>query len=155
MGGSPAIRDPASIEITCEIRMTALPRFALPAACLMAATFGVQAEARTSRTVAISPDSEIVGQGVRTAVRLRGSASAGFALMVNGRAVSAVGRRHWHADVPLAALRDWSAPFAREIVVTLTTNDAAGMHPAAEQRIKLPTGALGRDPARPIRLSAR
>lgn len=54
---------------------------------------------------------------------------------VNGHAVAVEGARKWRAVVPVETVREWSAPFARTITVSVA---------GAEEEARLPIGLLGR-----------
>jgi hypothetical protein len=59
---------------------------------------------------------------------------AGLPIRINGHDVAASGQRHWQVRLPVARVRDWSAPFARSIEVE--TGDV-------RQTAALPVGMLG------------
>ena len=59
---------------------------------------------------------------------------------INGHAVKAEGERRWRVRVPVATVRDWSAPFARTIEVTLRDSDT---QQGTTERAKLPIGLMG------------
>lgn len=67
-------------------------------------------------------------------------ASAASAVSINGHAVAVEGRRNWRARVPVDTVREWSAPFARTITVSVV--DAETPTDATAQ-VKLPIGMLG------------
>jgi hypothetical protein len=59
---------------------------------------------------------------------------------INGRAVAVEGERRWRVRVPVATVRQWSAPFARTIMVSLREPDT--QHETIEP-VDLPVGLLG------------
>lgn len=59
---------------------------------------------------------------------------------INGHAVPVDGKRRWRVSLPLETVRDWSAPFARTIEVTVLEADTGR---EAFQRANLPIGLLG------------
>lgn len=65
-------------------------------------------------------------------------ASAKAAVSINGRAVNTQGSRKWRARVPVETLREWSAPLARTITVSVMDR---GIQRDSEAR--LPIGLLG------------
>lgn len=59
---------------------------------------------------------------------------------INGQVVNVEGRRGWKVSVPVATVREWSAPYAREIEVSL--RDPATQQETAAS-VDLPIGLLG------------
>jgi hypothetical protein len=53
---------------------------------------------------------------------------------INGHAVPVEGKRDWRARLPLSAVRQWSAPYARTIEISV---------PGAQTSADLPIGLLG------------
>jgi hypothetical protein len=110
-----------------------LRRIAL-AGVLVAATLASPALAGSA------PSTKLVRCGEESCLRVSGKrADPAMTVSVNGRAVTAEGQRAWHVDLPVAVVREWSAPFAREIEVTL--HDASGQ--ASRSEVALPIGLLG------------
>lgn len=60
-------------------------------------------------------------------------------VLINGHAVPVEGGRGWKARLPVAALRPWCAPHARQIAVTVVDGD----RPATVAMADLPIGLLG------------
>lgn len=58
------------------------------------------------------------------------------AVRINGHAVTAKGTRKWKVSVPVETLRNWSAPYARTITVSVADT---------RTRALLPIGLLGYD----------
>lgn len=54
---------------------------------------------------------------------------------INGHQVAVQGTRKWRARVPVETVRQWSAPYARTITVSVA---------GAEKEARLPIGLLGR-----------
>ena len=67
-------------------------------------------------------------------------ANAASAVSINGRAVSADGARKWRVRVPVDTVREWSAPFARTIIVSVVD---AETRTDATAEVDLPIGLLG------------
>lgn len=65
----------------------------------------------TTRLVACGDDAHCVLIAGRRA-------DARAPVRINGREVAVAGRHRWHARVPVASIRAWSAPFARSVEVT-------------------------------------
>jgi hypothetical protein len=59
---------------------------------------------------------------------------------INGRAVTVEGEHGWRVRVPVATVRQWSAPFARTIAVALHDKDARR---ETVDTVDLPVGLLG------------
>ncbi|SRR5258706_125997 len=67
-------------------------------------------------------------------------ANAASAVSINGRMVSADGGRKWRVRVPVDTVREWSAPFARTITISLVD---AETRTDARAEVDLPIGLLG------------
>jgi hypothetical protein len=61
-------------------------------------------------------------------------ADTASAVRINGHAVAARGARKWRVSIPMETLRQWSAPRARTITVSIAD---------AEIQVALPIGLLG------------
>jgi hypothetical protein len=59
---------------------------------------------------------------------------------INGRAVSAEGARNWRVRVPVDTVRQWSAPFARTIIISVIDAETRA---DATAEVDLPIGLLG------------
>ncbi|CDO35148.1 hypothetical protein [Novosphingobium sp. KN65.2] len=59
---------------------------------------------------------------------------AGSVVRINGHAVAAQGGRQWRVSLPVETLRDWSAPYARTITVSVADMPS---------QATLPIGLLG------------
>lgn len=59
---------------------------------------------------------------------------------INGRAVSVEGARRWRVSLPVGTLREWSAPYARTITVSVVD---AETRTEASAVVDLPIGLLG------------
>jgi hypothetical protein len=114
--------------------MTLPPTFrALAFASLAAAAFAAVPAAAgeiTTRVVGCAEGSCLLVTGHRP--------SAEAAVSINGRAVNTQGSRKWRARVPVESLREWSAPWARTIIVSIIDR---GIQRDSEAR--LPIGLLG------------
>lgn len=59
---------------------------------------------------------------------------------INGHPVAVRGGRSWRAKVPVSSVREWSAPFARTVEVTL---EGDSLEVASSATARLPIGLLG------------
>lgn len=91
----------------------ALRRFALCGAAFVAAILSPAHAAGepSTRLVSCGPESCLLIAGRR--------ANAAAAVYINGRSVAVEGARKWRVRVPLTSVREWSAPFARTITVSV------------------------------------
>lgn len=69
------------------------------------------AEALSTRLVSCGEESCLLVSGTRT--------DANALVAINGRVVAVEGARKWRVRVPVNTLRQWSAPSARTIVVSI------------------------------------
>lgn len=69
------------------------------------------AEALSTRLVSCGEESCLLVSGTRT--------DANAQVAINGRAVAVEGARKWRVRVPVNTLRQWSAPSARTIMVSI------------------------------------
>jgi hypothetical protein len=69
-------------------------------------------------------------------------ASSQAIIRINGRTVEASGGRSWRVRLPVATVRDWSAPFARSLQVAVV--DPAGPV-ERDDAVRLPVGLLGHE----------
>jgi hypothetical protein len=83
----------------------------------------------TTRLVACGEDDCLQVRGRR--------ASPGATIRINGRPVAADGGARWRVTLPLATVRDWSAPFARTLQVSV--EEPATAHDEGEA-VRLPMG---------------
>ncbi|MFA6114019.1 MAG: hypothetical protein WC729_08500 [Sphingomonas sp.] len=67
-------------------------------------------------------------------------ANTASAVSINGRAVPAEGARKWRVRVPVDTVREWSAPFARTITISVVD---AETRTDATAEVDLPIGLLG------------
>jgi hypothetical protein len=90
-----------------------------------------------------SATAKLVKCGAADCLLVRGHRNSGEAIVrVNDRAVEASGGRSWTVRLPVATVRDWSAPFARTLSVSVV--DPAGSS-ARTEAVRLPVGLLGHD----------
>ncbi|BBC73937.1 conserved hypothetical protein [Altererythrobacter sp. B11] len=83
------------------------------------------------------PSTRLVRCGEASCLRVTGYRDdAAATVRINGYAVSAAGERRWEVDLPLETVRNWSAPHARSIEVSLGEAEAAS-------QVALPIGLLG------------
>jgi len=84
---------------------------------------------------ASEPSTRLVSCGAESCLLVSGRrADAAFPVRINGRQVTVEGRNRWRVRVPVAAVREWSAPYARTI--TVSVNEASA-------EADLPIGLLG------------
>lgn len=96
-----------------------------------AGTFGMAGGAM-ARPVATT---RLVACGGQACLLIKGERPApDAAVAINGHGVAVQGGRSWQLRLPLATLRAWSEPFAREVMIA-----TAGK----EQAASLPIGLLG------------
>lgn len=106
---------------------------AMALAALLAAAFASPAAA------AHEPKTRLVNCAEGSCLLVTGRrASAEAGISINGNAVSVEGDRRWRVMVPLATVRQWAAPFARTLTVSVA-DPAAPVEAEAE----LPIGLLG------------
>jgi len=90
---------------------------------------------------AAEPRTKLVRCGTESCLRVSGHRESAMAIvLINGNVVQAEGGHRWEVDLPIDTVRDWSAPHARTIEVSL--------HDPESQRgisaeIDLPIGLLG------------
>lgn len=65
-------------------------------------------------------------------------ANAAAVVSINGHAVSVEGTRKWCVRVPVGRVREWSAPFARTITVSVLSAETR-----TDAEAELPIGLLG------------
>lgn len=65
-------------------------------------------------------------------------ADAGAAVSINGHAVTADGARKWRVRLPVETVREWSAPLARTITVSIRNGGNQ-----SDFEARLPIGLLG------------
>jgi hypothetical protein len=86
------------------------------------------------------PSSKLVRCGEQSCLQVTGHRDDPTSIVrINGHAVSVEGERKWKASVPLEVVREWSAPNARTIEVSL--GDPEGQ-PATIASVDLPIGLL-------------
>jgi hypothetical protein len=76
-------------------------------------------------------------------VLVRGHRAASDAeVRINDRVVDAEGGRSWRVSLPVATVRDWSAPLARTLRVSVSDRAESAVQTEA---VRLPVGLLGHD----------
>jgi hypothetical protein len=91
-----------------------------------------------------APDTRVVSCGADSCLLVTGHRDSRAAVVrINGHRVEVQGERSWRVRLPVATLRDWAAPFARQIEVS--SQDPAGQTEVV-QRAQLPIGLLGHAP---------
>jgi len=102
---------------------------------------GVVASLASPTAAAPEPKTKLVPCGAESCLRITGHREdPALVVMINGHVVPVARTRRWQADLPLDMVREWSAPYARTIDVSL--------HDPATQRyaissVDLPIGLLG------------
>ena len=87
------------------------------------------------------PSAKLVRCGAENCLRVSGyRENAATTVMVNGYVVPVEGARKWAVNLPLDTVREWSAPRARTIEVSLQEPDAVE---AQNAKVRLPIGLLG------------
>ncbi len=80
-------------------------------------------------------DTRLVGCGSESCLLVTGRRhDAHSPVSINGHAVPVEGARRWRVVLPVATVREWSAPFARSITVAVDN---------ATKQASLPIGLLG------------
>jgi len=121
------------------IRVATGLRFRQPVFALMAA---ISAVILPSPAIAApEPSAKLVRCGAENCLRVSGyRENAATTVMVNGYVVPVEGARKWAVNLPLDTVREWSAPRARTIEVSLQEPDAVE---AQNAKVRLPIGLLG------------
>jgi hypothetical protein len=84
----------------------------------------------------------LISCGAESCLLIRGHrASPQATVRINGRPIEADGGRTWRVTLPLATVRDWSAPFARTVEVAIGEPTGASVEGEA---VRLPVGLLAR-----------
>lgn len=120
-------------QAMARTRMLGLAIGSIVAVCV--ATPAAAETKPSTRLVSCGDDSCLLVTGRRN--------SADAEVRINGHRVDVKGERNWRVRLPVATVRDWSAPFARKIEVS-SYNPAASAE--GTQFAKLPIGLLGHVP---------
>jgi len=92
-------------------------------------------------SAAREPSARLVHCGEQSCLRISGHReSATSVVLINGNVVPAEGQRNWEVDLPIDTVRDWSAPYARTIEVSLLDRETQR---GASASVGLPIGLLG------------
>ena len=92
-------------------------------------------------TAAPEPSAKLVRCGAESCLRISGQRESSASIVrINGYVVLAEGKRRWEVDLPIDTVRDWSAPYARTIEVSLRDPDTQSW---ASASVDLPIGLLG------------
>lgn len=84
------------------------------------------------------PSTKLVRCGAQSCLRVSGHRDDPLSIVrINGHAVSVEGVRNWRVHLPVDVVREWSAPHARTIEVSL------GAPEAPCTSVDLPVGMLG------------
>ena len=107
----------------------------------------------STATAAPAPKTRLVSCGSESCLLVTGRRKSADSLVsINDRLVSVGGRRAWHVRVPLAAVRELTSPYARNIEVTVTQADG---HEEWSEDASLPIGLLGHNNLATLVISAR
>jgi len=81
------------------------------------------------------PKLRVVECGAESCLRITGHRDDSTApVLINGHEIAVTGRHRWTARVPVAKVRNWSAPYARSIQLSVANE---------EHSARLPVGLLG------------
>ena len=114
--------------------MVTIPRAAclpIAAAMLVASSPSIARPADTARLVSCDTGDCVIVRGHRT--------SPQAIVRINDRPVAARGGTAWQVRLPVATVRDWSAPFARTLRIAVTDGTGAIERDA---EVRLPVGLL-------------
>ena len=82
-----------------------------------------------------APKLRVVECGAESCLRITGHRDDSAApVLINGHEIAVTGRHRWTARVPVAKVRNWSAPYARSIQLSVANE---------EHSTQLPIGLLG------------
>lgn len=127
----PAIRRQTARSAT----IPAIGKQGLVLGAILAAAFASPA------SVAAEPRTRLVDCEAGSCLLVTGRrANAASTVSINGHAVSAEGTRRWRVRVPVDTVREWSAPFARTITVSVID---AETRTDSTAEADLPIGLLG------------
>jgi len=107
----------------------------------LAAATTVLGSLASPASAAEEPRAKLVNCGAESCLRIAGTReSLSSVVAINGHVVPAEGRRSWKIDLPIEMVREWSAPHARTMEVSL--HDPATQR-ATKAEVDLPIGLLG------------
>ena len=105
----------------------------LVSAALALAALGIISPAQAQSGHA--PKLRVVECGAESCLRITGHRDDSAApVLLNGHEIAVTGRHRWTARVPVAKVRNWSAPYARSIQLSVANE---------EHSTQLPIGLLG------------
>ncbi|WP_060980048.1 MULTISPECIES: hypothetical protein [Pseudomonadota] len=105
----------------------------LVSATLALAALGITSPAQAQAGHA--PKLRVVECGAESCLRITGHRDDSAApVLINGHEIAVTGRHRWTARVPVAKVRNWSAPYARSIQLSVANE---------EHSAQLPIGLLG------------
>jgi hypothetical protein len=105
----------------------------LVSAALALAALGIISPAQAQSGHA--PKLRVVECGAESCLRITGHRDDSAApVLINGHEIAVTGRHRWTARVPVAKVRNWSAPYARSIQLSVANE---------EHSTQLPIGLLG------------
>ena len=105
----------------------------LVSAALALAALGIVSPAQAQPGHA--PKLRVVECGAESCLRITGHRDDSAApVLINGHEIAVTGRHRWTARVPVAKVRNWSAPYARSIQLSVANE---------EHSTQLPIGLLG------------
>lgn len=97
--------------------------------------------ASPAAAAAPEPSAKLIRCGAESCLRISGYRENPASLvMVNGYAVTAEGEHKWAVELPIDTLRNWSAPAARSVEVSLQDPETQR---STSTDVRLPIGLLG------------
>ncbi|MBB4858939.1 hypothetical protein HNO88_002265 [Novosphingobium chloroacetimidivorans] len=113
------------------------------------AALGAAAAVAAPAAAQTTPNTRLVDCGEESCLLVTGHRERGSdEVRINGHRVDVQGQRNWRVRLPLAKVREWSAPFARRLEVS--THPLASRKDVAQagtaDTARLPIGLLGHVP---------
>lgn len=113
----------------------------IPSMPLLALSAALAATVASPASAAAEPKTRLINCEAGSCLIVTGRrADATSAVSINGHRVSVDGSRRWRAILPVETLRQWSAPHARKITVSIVD---ASTRTEASAEADLPIGLLG------------
>lgn len=127
-----------SATFRVEPARASIRKLALAVVAVGGTLIGTPAAAQTT------PSTRLVDCGEESCLLVTGHRTrASDEVRINGHRVDVQGERKWRVRLPLATVREWSAPYARRIEVS---SGDARVESDAPQHARLPIGLLGHVP---------
>lgn len=113
----------------------------IPSKPLLAISAALAAAVASPASAATEPKTRLVNCEAGSCLIVTGRrADAASSVNINGHRVSVHGSHKWRAILPVETLRQWSAPYARKITVSIVD---ASSRAEASAEADLPIGLLG------------